>query len=170
MNKDDLRLDDRMKRETEAARDLIASLRSDDETLRHDMVEGETSLLEALSAAMDQLDEAETLIVGLKDREETYKSRRSAIEKRRDFIRGMIEQAVARSDLKSVRLPCATLSAKATPRQPIYTDEASIPAKFWKAGDPKLDKKAVKDALDAGEEILGVTLSNGGLTLQIRRQ
>jgi hypothetical protein len=46
-----------------------------------------------------------------------------------------------------------------------------VPAGFWRRGDPKLDKKALLDALKAlpkGEHIPGAELSNGGATIQIR--
>jgi hypothetical protein len=50
----------------------------------------------------------------------------------------------------------------------IILNEADIPSKFWKAQDPKLDRKAVLDALKAKEAVAGAELSNGGETIQIR--
>jgi Siphovirus Gp157 len=50
----------------------------------------------------------------------------------------------------------------------LILDEAILPAKFWKAQDPKLDKKAVLDALKAKEDVPGASLSNGGETISIR--
>jgi hypothetical protein len=50
----------------------------------------------------------------------------------------------------------------------LIVDEAAIPADFWKPSDPKLDKKAVGEALKAGREVAGAMMSNGGETLQVR--
>lgn len=167
---DDRHLSKTLSREAEAARDLLAQLASDDETLCQDMVEGETGLLEALTAAVAALDDAEAQIAGCKDREDVFKVRRAAAERRRDRIRALIEQAILRADMQGVRLPVATLTVQATKPAPIYDDEAAIPARFWKAGIPTLDKAAIKDALKSGETIPGVSLTNGGVTLHIRRQ
>ena len=167
---DDRHLSKTLTREAEAARDLLAQLASDDDMLNHDMVEGETGLLEALTAAVAALDDAEAQIAGCKDREDVFKARRVAAERRRERIRALIEQAILRADMQGVRLPVATLTVQATKPAPIYDDEASIPAKFWKAGTPTLDKAAIKEALKSGETIPGVSLTNGGVTLHIRRQ
>ena len=70
--------------------------------------------------------------------------------------------------LRKLELPTATLSIKAVPAKAEITDEALLPSKFFKAQDPKLDKKAVLDALKAKEDVPGAVLSNGGETLSIR--
>lgn len=157
-------------RQAEAARDLLASIHSDDETLNHDMVEGETDLLEALNLAIVEMDEAEAIAAGCKDRIDVFAARKAQAERRIERIRALIEQALQCVDMPSVRLPLATLSVKATAPKPIYEDEAQIPARFWKSGDPKLDQAAIKAAIDAGETIPGVSQTNGGISLQIRRK
>ena len=73
------------------------------------------------------------------------------------------------AELKKLELPQATISRKPTPAKALILDEAAIPARFWKPSDPKLDKKAVLDALKAGEAVPGTSLSNGGETIAIRR-
>ena len=47
-------------------------------------------------------------------------------------------------------------------------DESMIPSKFWKPSDPKLDRKAVLEALKAKEDVPSATLSNGSETLMVR--
>ena len=167
---DEKRLAYKVGREAEAASDLLASLRGDDEAVQHDMVEGETGLLEALEAAIIEMDDAEAIVAGCKDRIAVLSDRKAQAERRIERVRGLIEQAMHRVDLPSIRLPLATLSVKETAPKPIYEDEAKIPARFWKTGNPTLDRAAIKAALDEGETIPGVSKSNGGISLQIRRK
>ena len=159
-----------LRRQSEAARTLLASLSSDDDTLNHDMVEGETDLLEALTAAITEMDESEIIKSGCADRIATYEDRKRQADKRIERIRGLIEQALAVAKIPTVRLPLATITLKATNPKPIYEDEASIPARFWKPSAPSLDKSEIAKAIAAGEEVPGVSLSNGGISLQIRRK
>jgi hypothetical protein len=98
------------------------------------------------------------------DIEDRAKRLEAAVDRRRVVI----EQAMAIAGLQKVIRPCATLSLTDRAASVIITDEASIPARFWKSGDPKLDKKALKAALDADEQIEGASLSNRQPTLTIR--
>lgn len=164
------RLAYKVSREAEAAADLLASLRGDNETVQHDMVEGETGLLEALEAAIVEMDDAEAIVAGCKDRIGVLADRKAQAERRIERVRGLIEQALHRVELPSIRLPLATLTVKETAPKPIYEDEAQIPARFWKTGNPTLDRAAVKSAIEAGETVPGVSMSNGGISLQIRRK
>jgi hypothetical protein len=60
-----------------------------------------------------------------------------------------------------------TLSLRAVAVSVIVIDETEIPTKFWKASAPKLDKRAVLEALKAKETVPGASLSNGGQTLAL---
>jgi hypothetical protein len=77
--------------------------------------------------------------------------------------------AMSMAELAKLELPQATLSRKRTPPKAIVTSEVDLPARFYVEQNPKLDKKAVLDALKAGEKIPGAELSNGGESLQLRR-
>lgn len=160
-----------LRRQSEAAAGLVAAMRADqhdDETVQ-DTVEGETGLLEAIGAAISEIDECEMMALGLASKEGQIKARAERYKRRIDTLRGLIEQAMLVADMPSIKLPMASLSVKSVPPKPIIIDEAVIPAKFWKQPDPVLDKKALNDAVKAGEEVPGATLSNGGTSLQIRR-
>jgi len=163
-------------RQTEAAKKLIRSLfedGEDDKELVADTVEGETGLTEAIDAALSEIDECEVIIAGLKAKEQAFETRRKAAEARAERIRALIEQALVATDQQTMRLPTATISLSR--RQPglVVTNEADIPARFWieqKRPAPKLDKKALAEALKAREEIPGATLDNGSLSLTVRRR
>ena len=68
---------------------------------------------------------------------------------------------MGQAEMRKMELPQATISLRAVPPKAEITDEALVPSKFWKAQDPKLDKKAVLDALKGKEDVPGASLSNG---------
>lgn len=157
-----------LNREGTAAAELMAALRTDDAELAHDMIEGETGLLEAIAAALDEIDQCEIIAEGCKAKAEEISKRRHRAEARAERVRAMIEQAMIVSELPTARLPTATLSVKTLAPRPLVTDESLIPAEFWKPQPPTLDKKALNAAAST-REIPGVEMTNGAVSLQIRR-
>jgi hypothetical protein len=71
--------------------------------------------------------------------------------------------------VKKLERPAATLSLRSVPPKAIITSEVELPSRFFVDQAPKLDKKAVLDALKAGEKVAGAELSNGGETIALRR-
>lgn len=166
-----------LRRQTEAARDLLAGLRGeghdDDAELMADAVEGETNLLEAIGAALAEIDEAELLILGGKAKIEQFGSRVAAEEKRVERIRALIERAMVALDLPTLRLPTATLSIAKRKPGLVVADESAIPTRFFvqpPAPPPKLDKKALLEALNDNQVIPGAGLDNGSVSLTVRRK
>lgn len=145
-----LDLDYNLHRQTEAAKSLLSSLRDqgvdDDAELVADAIEGETNLIEAIEAAIAQLDECDVLITGLKAKEEEFETRRKSIERRAERVRALIEQAMLATDQTSLKLPTATLSL--TKRAPglIVNSEAEILPLLRRAGASRAE---------AGQEGLG---------------
>lgn len=159
-----------LSRQSRIAAELIAEIAPhDDETLAHDTIEGETTLLEAVERALDEADMANAIAAGLATMIETYATRKHLAEKRRDRLHAAILRAMGMAGLTTLRLPAATLTAKAVPPKPIIVDEAAIPADLWKPQPPKIDKAALNAAAKAGP-VPGVEMTNGGETLQVRRK
>lgn len=161
-----------IRREIEAAtilRQQIAALADGDEGFVRDVIEGETSLHEVMSAlvADDAVDAA--LVDGMKTVAEGLTARRERIEKRIEVRRALIASGLEIAGLPKLETPIGTAAVRPVPPKVIVTDESLIPAAFWKRGDPKLDKKALGAALKEKRDIAGATLSNGGTTLEIRR-
>lgn len=155
----------------EAAKVLLANIRDvigDDDEMIATAVEGETSLVETISAAVDRIAELNSHCEALDVRCKELGERRSRFEDQASRIKAAIHVAMGHGELRKLELPQATLSLRPVPPKAEITDEAAIPSKFWKAQDPKLDKKAVLDALKSKEEIPGASLSNGGETISIR--
>jgi hypothetical protein len=160
---------DRLRREADAAKGLIASLHDDDPDLVHDMAEGSTGIMEAIDAALAEMDECEAIIAGCKAQCEVYEARAGKFSARKAKIRSLIEQAMVVAELPTAKRPTATVTVKRTPPKPIISDESLVPSRFYKSPPPVLDKAAINAAIAAGEIIPGVTKDNGGISLQIRR-
>lgn len=158
----------RLNKQAVAAECLIRDLGDDDAQLVHDMVEGETSFFEAVEGAIDEIGECEILATGLSDYIKKLQDRKKRIDGRAARVRGMIEQAFAMAEVSGHKFPSATISRKSTPPRPVVIDESQIPTKFFEPQPPKLDKKALHEALKSGD-VAGAAMSNGGETIQIRR-
>lgn len=166
-----------LRRQTEAARDLLSTIRSegagDDEELIADAIEGETGLLEAIAAGLDEIDEAELLILGGKAKIEQIGSRVASEEKRVERVRAAIERAIVTAEVPTpIKLPTGTISITRRKAQPVIDNEAAIPSRFFVEQPipaPKLDKKALAEALAQGP-VLGAHLDNGTVSLTVRRR
>jgi hypothetical protein len=171
-------LDFNLHRQTEAAKSLLSSLRDqgvgDDAELVADVIEGETSLFEAVAEGVNELDECDIQEAGLKAKIAELEGRLKSVGNRKDRIRALIEQAMLATDQLSMKLPTATLSLTKRAAALIVTDEADIPAKYWLEQPrpaPKLDKKTLTaDLRDGGAAIPGATLDNGSFSLTVRRK
>lgn len=160
-----------LKDEAEAARSLLANIRdivAGDEEAVADAIEGETNLIEAISAAVDAILEADAEADALAGMVKRLADRKARAETRSERIRAAISDAMGTAELRKLKLPHATLTIKATPPKAVITNEIDLPTRFFVEQAPKLDKRALLEALKAGEQIEGAQLSNGSGTLQIR--
>ena len=160
---------DTLRREADAAKSLIASLQSDDEDLIHDMTEGSSNLMEAIDVAVAEMDECAAIVAGCDAQIKVYEARSGKFSDRQKRIRALIEQAMLIADLPTAKPATATITVKRTPPKPVVSDESLVPSRFYRTPAPVIDKAAINEAVKAGEVIPGVTLDNGGVSLQIRR-
>lgn len=157
-------------RESEAARVLLANIRDvigNDENAAADAIEGETNFNEACKAAVERLAELDAHDAAISAHIEKMRSRRERLQAQAGIIRAALAAGLSQAGIKKLELPTATLSRRPIAPGVIVTDEASIPAEFWKRGEPKLDRKALLSALKDKRDIAGATLSNGGETIAI---
>lgn len=155
----------------EAAKVLLANIRDvigDDDEMIATAVEGETSLVETISAAVDRIAELNSHCEALAARIKDLSERQGRFEDQASRIKAAIHVAMGHGELRKLELPQATLSLRQVPPIAEITDESVIPAKFWKVQDPKLDKAALLCALKSKEAVPGATLSNGSETISIR--
>lgn len=155
----------------EAAKHLIANIRDvveDDAELLATSVEGETDLIEAIASGVDRIATLNTHCEVLENQVRALKERASRFAAQAERIKSAVFVAMGQAELRKIELPEATLTIRAVPPKVEISNEADVPARFWKAQDPKLDRKAVLDALKSGELVPGASLSNGSETLAIR--
>jgi hypothetical protein len=163
-------------RQKEAAKTILAQLKEagiDDEESFEIAIESETNLLEVISKALDKIDEDDVLDAGLTAKIEAFIERRNAIRKQKDFLRTSIEQAMLIAEQETMRLPTATLTLRKVKPGTVIETEAEIPSRFWTPQEtpaPKLNKKILLEALEAGETIPGARLDNGSIILTVRRK
>ncbi len=170
-------IDYALRRQTEAARHLLANLKEtgddDDAELVADTIEGETTLVEAIEQALAEIDECDVLATGLKAKEEAFEARRHRIGRRKERLTASIEQAMIATEQTTFKLPTATLTlAKRAPGL-MVSSEADIPSRFWVEQErpaPRLDKNALRAALKAKEAVPGASLDNGSVSLSVRRK
>ena len=157
--------------ESEVARSLLANISAvidDDEEATLGAVEGETNLIEAITAAVERIAQLESLEDAAKLRLDAIKARRDRFARQADNIRTALVAAMGATTLRKIELPLATISLKPVPAKANVFAEADIPAEYWKPQDPKLDLKAITDALKAKTVIPGASLTNGSETVSIR--
>lgn len=146
----------------------LREIAGDDLDVIRDTLEGEIDLRGLIALAAEQNVCDATLVGGIADAIDRLKERKDRIEKRIALRRVAILTAMQSGEIKSIETPAGTITRKPVPPSVLILDEAEIPASFWKAQDPKLDKKAVGEALKAGTEVPGAMMSNGSETIQIR--
>ena len=132
------------------------------------MVEGETGLFEAVDALLRRIGENRAMVVGTDAQMADLAERKRRFEARIDADRALLEQAMLVAEIPKLERPGATLSLTTRAAKVEVAAEADIPAEFWRAGEPKLDKKAVGEALKAGRPVPGACLSNAAPTLTVR--
>ena len=159
---------DRLERETDAARAVLAAyhdLLADDDGLTDDMIEGQTSLTEAIRRAVVRIAEIDAMVEGLKGLADKIGKRAKRLAAQKENLRTIL--AVAVEVVGKKRLECDIATVSLIPGQPksIITNEADIPAEFWKRADPEIRGKellkALKEAYEEKREIPGAILGNG---------
>lgn len=157
------------KRAAEALRETLGQMPGMDEETVRDTIEGETDLHGAIAGALGMLTDTEVMVEGLDAKIGELQARQKRYEDRKGFLRAAIEQAMVIGNLKKLELPEATLSLGNRAPGLVITDESLVPSSFWKQPDPVLDKAALKAALKEKQEVPGVTLGNGSVSLTVRR-
>lgn len=135
-----------------------------------DLAEGETDLMEAVDtlAHAELLDTA--LIEALEKSVDALAARKERFHARRAARRAILEQVLVMLERSTLERPTATLTLAKRPAQLRVDDEAAIPALYFRAGPPRLDKAALKAALAEGQAVPGATLEPAPATLTIRRR
>jgi hypothetical protein len=163
-----------LRQQIEAARALVAELYpilENDDNTRRDMIEGSTDLHEALRGAVARIVEMAALRAGIEATIKVLKDRLGRYDQQEERLRTAMLSAMEIGGLARLETPLGTVTRNAVPPSVVVTNEAEIPAAFWKRADPTLDRRALLAALKElppGEHIAGAELSNGGMTLALK--
>lgn len=117
---------------------------------------------------LESLENDESLVEAIKLRAADLTKRRQALDVSAQTKRLMIQRLMDMAGIATIKLPAATLTIRDVAPKLEILDESEIPTHFFKVPDPVVDKKAVLDAVKAGEAVPGAALGNGGRTLAIR--
>lgn len=132
----------------------------DDEILRADMLDGETSISDVITWLIRMGEDARALRDGTKERLDELKARGERFGRRIDFARALIFKILEASNLRKVELPEATVYLRNNPPQLVgEVDGDKLPDELVKI-ERKPDKKKIKEALQAGLTLEGLALSN----------
>jgi hypothetical protein len=159
-------------KELEAAailREQIADLAAGDEDFIRDTLEGETDLDALVSKLVASIGEDEALAEGLKAHREVLDTRGKRFEDRAASKRVLLVKALEIAGRPTIETPAGTVSLRPVSAKAVQTEPADIPAEFWKPQPPKVDARALLEALKAGRSVPGAVLSNGSTTISIKR-
>lgn len=156
-----------MEKELAAAGALKHQLREafgeeQDLVLLRDNIEGETDLDGAIDNVLEQMAFDIADVQGLEKFESTMAARRKRKSDRIEIMRTMILNAAGIVEVKRFMRPLATITVKDVAPKVLITNEAEIPAAYFKQPDPVLSKadlgnalKLHRDALDKISELRG---------------
>lgn len=160
-----------LQRETHETVGLVAKLRElcgEDEQAFLDMIEGETEINEAVRAVVRWMLEQDASALMCKGLAAVYTARAGMFSERHDKTKGLLLDVLNELGVKSMPLPEATLTVKATPAKVLgEVDAATLPDNLRRISYAA-DKAAIKAELEAGRAVEGYTLSNGGQSLQVK--
>ena len=148
----------------------VRAIAGDDDQTVVDTVDGETDAVEALRRTVRLALEADAHAEACKALCEQYADRRKVLEDRAERYRGAVASFLQEVGEKSVRLPEGTVSWRAANPKVIGTPPATadLPDRCVKFTRVRHDP-SVREALEDGVIIPGLSLSNGGVALTIRR-
>jgi len=140
---------------------------ADDEQLRADVLEGETSIAEVMERLWAVECEAKGFIAAIAERQKDLGERKSRYANKVEAMRRLMLLVLNRADLSKLELPEFTVSTRKVPPAVVIDDPSEVPFEF---GSSKWapDKKLIKTALEDGTEVPGCHMSNGSISITVR--
>lgn len=150
---------------------LAHFLSDDDEALKLDMLEGETSLNEIVSRLLADNEDDEGLIAALDAQVDIRAARKERVGNRIEARKKAIASLMDCAQITKLPLPEATLSLRTLQPRPKVVDPDALPSGFVKIVEVrKPDLDAIKAAIEDGATIPGVVMTNGSSSLTVRRK
>lgn len=148
-------------------RQMVAALMATDADAQAvaDTIEGESWPLEI--KAQNVAYAIKTLLASaeaIKAAEGEMAARRKAMENRAASIKDYLLMCMELAGVQKIDCPHFSIKIAANPPAVLIEDERQIPASFFKTPEPPppmVDKKAIAEALKAGEDVPGARLTRG---------
>lgn len=140
-----------------------------DEQLKLSTLEGETDLNEIVSLLLAENEDDEGTIAAVKAQIDIRRERIARFERRIETRRNAVTSLMETAQIVKLPLPEATVSLRTLGPRPKVFDADQLPDDFVKLVR-KPDTDAINAAFDRGESIPGVTVTNGGSSLTVRRK
>lgn len=155
-------------REIAALAAQVRALAGDDDDAFADTLDGATDAVEAASAVVRQVREAQAFAASCRALAASYTDRARGLEEREERLKGALVSFLSEIGEKSLRLPEGTISRRPGSRLVVgQPNPDALPDSLVRIKrEPSLS--AIKAALESGVQIMGLSLSNGGETLTIR--
>ncbi len=147
---------------------LAADFADADEECLRDTLEGLTNLTDMLAEVLRSALEDQAFGSALRSRIGDMQERMSRIEERARKKRDLVCSVMERADVRKLTEPDLTVSLRPSRAPLVVTDEEAIPAGYWKAQAPKLDRQGLLAALSAGRDVPGALLGNAPMTIAVR--
>ena len=139
---------------------------AEDEILRADMIEGNTSAHAVITELVRILNTAKAQAASLTGYIMELEFRRTRFERREQSIRAMIMKILNHANLKRCEVQEATVTIKAGSAKVIITDESKIPDEFFRI-KKEPNKSMIREAMQNHHIVPGCELSNGEPVLSV---
>jgi hypothetical protein len=133
------------------------------------VISSETTLGEAIEAALRRLDEIDGLAEAISVRIKQLRQRAARLDGQAKDIRSAIEETLGLCGLRKLELGTATVSLGAGRPVVVITDASSIPQQWMRRQDPVPDKEAILKILLSGGVVPGAELGSAGVGLRVYR-
>ncbi len=140
---------------------------ADEETLV-DTLEGLSNLPDMLAEVCRSMLDDQAMVSALRGRVGDMQDRCGRIDARARKKRDLVCSVMERADVRKLTEPDLTVSLRPSRAPLVVTDEEIIPAGYWKAQAPKLDRQGLLAALSAGRDVPGALLGNAPMTISVR--
>jgi len=152
-----------------AAQQLLASLGDDgeDEVLRTDVLEAETDVIAVIKFLIRSALEAESMERAAKARVDDLINRADRFAARAHSARETVKQMLDALGVNRIQDPEFGVFLRVAPPKVLITDENLLEDEFVRIKKTP-DRVAIGKALEAGRQVSGAALSNGGLVLSVR--
>ena len=110
----------------------------------------------------------ENLADGLKAEEARLHDRRKVIEANIDRMKTNLQQAMIVTGKTKFKTDLFSFGVVKKPAAVVIDDTEHVPERFLKYAEPSINKTAIKEALEAGEDLTGLAHLEQGTRLSIR--